>query len=81
MDQNPIKSRLFSICFHFFPQKKEMSTETEPPEAEQREAPREHVTSESCLHCALEAAMSGDKLNQVCDISILSHSINRGRPN
>nr|XP_034310954.1 uncharacterized protein LOC105347423 isoform X7 [Crassostrea gigas] len=39
---------------------KEASTETEPQHTEGTEP----GATDSCLHCALEAAMSGDKLNQ-----------------
>lgn len=40
---------------------KEASTETVPQHTEGTEP----GATDSCLHCALEAAMSGDKLNQV----------------
>ncbi|XP_078317601.1 uncharacterized protein LOC111119226 isoform X1 [Crassostrea virginica] len=40
---------------------KEVRTETDPPHTESATDPE---NSDSCLHCALEAAMSGDKLHQ-----------------
>ena len=57
-----ITENMFSKPAVFSSQVKEVSTEMDPPHTESATEPE---NSDSCLHCALEAAMSGDKLHQV----------------